>query len=156
MIPRKLWSIARAKRNHFLYANFEDYRRWSLLFKLAVMVNTNYTPCEIYRKRYKGLKNFVVIGLRYAGKTVKRRTAGYAKKEILNRKNNKCLYCGNRMDEENATSDHIIPISKRGNNCQVNLVVCCRRCNSDRGNTDFATYMRRRNPLYKDEKCIFI
>ncbi len=156
MIIRKLWSVVRAKNNHFLYARFDDYRRWSLLFKLAVLFNSNYTPCEIYRKKYKGLRNFVVIGLRYSGKNVKRRTAGYAKKELLHRSSARCIYCESRMSPDNATSDHIVPISKKGNNSQVNLVVCCRNCNSDRGNMDFATYMRWRNPKYRNERYIFI
>ena len=37
--------------------------------------------------------------------------------------------------------DHIIPISDGGNNCQVNLVVCCKDCNNERGNMDFKTYI---------------
>jgi hypothetical protein len=156
MILSKLWSIFRAKNNHFLYVGFEEYKRWSVLFRLAVWMNGDYTPCEIYRKKYKNLKNFVVIGLRWSGRTVKRRTVGYAKRGLSQRCNQTCIYCGNRMNPENATSDHIVPISKKGNNCQVNLVICCRKCNTDRGNLDFATYIRRRNPRFRRERYIFI
>jgi hypothetical protein len=46
-----------------------------------------------------------------------------------------------KLDKENATADHIIPISDGGNNCQVNLVVCCKDCNNERGNMDFNTYV---------------
>jgi len=156
MIFRKLWSIVTARQNHFLYAGFEEYNRWAPLFRLAVLLNRRYTPCEIYRKKYKNLRNFVVIGLRWGGKTVKRRTAGYAKKEITSRGKSRCIYCGNMMNNDNATSDHIVPISKRGNNCQVNLVICCKRCNSDRGNLDFMTYLRGRNPRYRAQRYVFI
>ena len=156
MLLRKLWSIVRAEKNHFLYASFGEYKRWAPLFKMAVLLNGNYTRCEIYRKRYKNLRNFVVIGLRWNGKTVKRRTVGYAKKKVATTTLSKCIYCGDRMGNHNATSDHIVPISKKGNNCQVNLVVCCKRCNMERGNLDFASYMRHRNPRYRNQKYIFI
>lgn len=156
MIFKKLWAIVRSRNNHFLYVGFDEYRRWSALFKVAVVLNGCYTPCEIYRRRYKGLRNFVVIGLRWDGRTVKRRTVGHAKREVSQRGKPRCIYCGVTMNAENATSDHIVPISKRGNNCQVNLVVCCRRCNSDRGNTDFLSYLRFRNPRYRNERYVFV
>ena len=114
-------------------------------------MNKNYKSCEIFRKKYKTMENFVVIGLRYNGKNVKRRTSGFAKEFLEENKNCECIYCGTKLTKENATADHIVPISKGGNNTQVNLIVCCKDCNSERGNLSFKTFMGLKNSKNKDK-----
>ncbi len=52
------------------------------------------------------------------------------RKLIFERDGYKCHYCGIKVDENNATLDHVIPISKGGNNSKENLVACCFECNS--------------------------
>ena len=60
-----------------------------------------------------------------------------------------CAYCGAGVeDSERLTLDHLKPYSNGGKNDQTNLVTCCLRCNSVRGNrpwqrfcTDVATYL---------------
>lgn len=114
------------------------------------MLNKNYKSCEIFRKRYKLMNNFVVVGLKYNGKNVKRRTSGYAKEFINSHRNATCIYCDGKLTDRNATTDHIVPISLGGNNCQVNLIVCCKNCNNERGNLPFRNYLKIKNPLFKD------
>jgi 5-methylcytosine-specific restriction endonuclease McrA len=82
-----------------------------------------------------------VVGLRWTGKNVKRRTTGFAKEYLKESYNPKCLYCSVKLTQYNATTDHIIPISKGGNNSKVNLVVCCIKCNNERGDMDFKKYL---------------
>lgn len=120
------------------------------------MMNKNYKNCKIFRKKYKMMQDFVVVGLKYNGKNVKRRTSGYAKEFIEENKFTKCLYCETTLTDKNATADHIIPISEGGNNCQVNLIVCCKECNNERGNLDFVTYLEMKNKKYKNIKSVFI
>jgi 5-methylcytosine-specific restriction endonuclease McrA len=96
------------------------------------------------------MEDFVVIGLKYNGKNVKRRTSGFAKEFLDENVGANCIYCYNELDKENATADHIIPISDGGNNCQVNLVVCCKDCNNQRGNLDFKEFMRLKKRNYKN------
>ena len=153
---KKVIFIYKAEIHHFLYVDFETYKTYKWLIKLAVSLNKNYTSCEIYRNEFKHLTNFVVVGLKWNGKIVKRRTAGFAKTSL--KKNNilKCIYCDKSLNEDNATSDHIVPISKKGNNCQVNLVVSCRKCNCDRGNMDFSKFLRMNNANYSKIKYLFI
>lgn len=139
-----------AEHPHFLYIDKETYSKWKYLLKLVVKLNKNYKPCEIFRKKYKNVENFVVIGLKYNGKNVKRRTSGFAKEFLEENNESNCIYCDCELNHDNATADHIIPISDGGNNCQVNLVVCCQDCNNERGNMEFSTYMTiKRNTNYK-------
>ena len=54
--------------------------------------------------------------------------------EILKEYRFKCAYCGCEFTLFNReTRDHIIPISKGGNNIKENVVPACRSCNSKKG-----------------------
>ena len=153
---RILKFLLTSRHSHFLSVDIKVYRKWKILIKLAILLNKNYKSCEIFRKKYKIMRNFVVVGLKYNGKNVKRRTSGYAKEFIEQHKNAKCLYCERSLTEENATADHIIPISEGGNNCQVNLIVCCKECNNERGNLDFNSYLTLKNTKLKQFTPLFI
>jgi 5-methylcytosine-specific restriction endonuclease McrA len=50
---------------------------------------------------------------------------------VLQRDLNKCVICG---DESNLQFDHILPVSKGGNNEPENLRILCQQCNQSRGN----------------------
>ena len=41
-----------------------------------------------------------------------------------------CQYCGEEVDEDNATLDHYIPQSNKGEDSAENLKTCCLMCNS--------------------------
>ena len=98
------------------------------------------------------LEDFVVVGLKYNGKNVKRRTSGFAKEYLTENRNARCIYCDGKLTNENATADHIIPISEGGNNTQVNLLISCSHCNNERGNIPFYQYLKLKNPKYKNIK----
>ncbi|MBI2407503.1 MAG: HNH endonuclease [Gemmatimonadetes bacterium] len=44
-----------------------------------------------------------------------------------------CRYCGEPLTAANRTLDHIIPLSRGGKHIRRNVVPCCRRCNSRKG-----------------------
>jgi len=155
-IIKTLKFLSKAKDPHFLSVNKEQWHRWGLLIRIAIWSNKNYKGCIIYRKKYKFLNNIVVVGLKWSGKNVKRRTAGFAKEFLVSNKNAKCIYCERKLTQENATTDHIIPISNGGNNCQVNLMVCCFDCNNERGNMEFKQYLRIKNPKYKGVRIPYV
>jgi hypothetical protein len=148
--------ILRSKDQHFISVDKKIWEKWSILIKLFVWLNTNYRSCVIYRKKYKFLENIVIVGLKWNGKNVKRRTSGFAKEFLLENKKAKCIYCEKALDESNATTDHIIPISEGGNNCQVNLLICCFDCNNQRGNMEFKQYLRIKNPKYRNTKIPYV
>jgi len=139
------------KHEHFLSVDGRIYDRYKYLIKIVVFFNNNYKSCEIRRSKFKSLRDFVVIGLKYSGKNVKRRTSGYAKAFIEKHDDSKCLYCNTELNNENATADHIIPISNGGNNTQVNLIVCCNDCNSERGNMEFKDFLKIKNKNFKNK-----
>lgn len=133
--------LYKAEHPHFLSVDHSTYKKWKYLILLSIRLNKKYKSCEIYRKEFKNLRYFVVVGLKWSGKNVKRRTSGFAKVFIEENSDSNCIYCDKKLNNENATADHIVPISEGGNNTKVNLVVCCKDCNNERGNTDFKTFM---------------
>jgi len=141
----------KCRNEHFIFVDFDSYRKWGYLIKFLVYLNKNYKPCLIFRRSYLSFRNIVVVGLRWNGKNVKRRTIGVAKKHLQINKEVDCLYCGVRLNISNATTDHIVPISKGGNNTQVNLVICCKECNSQRGDKDFYKFLLSKNYKYKTD-----
>lgn len=61
--------------------------------------------------------------------TQKKRLAVYLRDGLA------CAYCGEGIEQgAKLTLDHIKPDSKGGSNEATNLVTCCSRCNSARGN----------------------
>lgn len=54
-----------------------------------------------------------------------------------------CAYCGASVEQGAQLSlDHLKPHSKGGSNEATNLVTCCSRCNSSRGNRTVAAFAR--------------
>lgn len=52
-----------------------------------------------------------------------------------------CAYCGVAVEEgAKLTLDHLTPHSAGGTNDAANLVTCCHRCNSARGNRSWKTF----------------
>jgi hypothetical protein len=59
------------------------------------------------------------------------------RRELFNRDNWTCYYCGDEVTEENATLDHYIPVSKGGDNSPENLKTSCIICNSIKSGKTF-------------------
>lgn len=61
-----------------------------------------------------------------------------SKKYILLRDGMTCQYCMKKLDKSSCSVDHVIPLSsfksKNEANTWNNLVACCKRCNTKKGN----------------------
>lgn len=54
-----------------------------------------------------------------------------------------CAYCGATVENGAVlTLDHLRPHSKNGTNNATNLVTCCKKCNSSRGNRSLRGFCR--------------
>lgn len=52
-----------------------------------------------------------------------------------------CYKCGKQLTRFDATLDHLVPVSKGGDNSYDNLSTCCLQCNSKRRNRDLSDHM---------------
>lgn len=69
----------------------------------------------------------------------------------------RCCYCERSFTEQNyKTKEHIVPLSKKGNNYFENLVWCCNECNNYRGNKDLWFFYRQIEDILKNNKSIKI
>jgi HNH endonuclease len=52
-----------------------------------------------------------------------------------------CAYCGEAVEDgAKLTLDHLMPHSNGGSNEATNLVTCCHKCNSSRGNRSWMAF----------------
>ena len=56
------------------------------------------------------------------------------RERVFERDEYKCHYCQKQLTRFTATLDHILPVSRGGDNSFTNLVTACLLCNSRRGN----------------------
>ena len=70
-----------------------------------------------------------MIRLRYYVKVPDKRTAPLSRRAVFARDQGKCQYCGKSAE----SIDHVVPRSKGGAHSWDNVVACCRRCNTYKG-----------------------
>lgn len=54
-----------------------------------------------------------------------------------------CCYCGEKIKLIELTNEHLVPISKGGNNSLLNKRPCCQPCNTMRGDLDYAKWLQK-------------
>lgn len=72
------------------------------------------------------------LGKRIA-KVRRKKTYAGVKRKLL-RRDPHCRWCGTELEEETATIEHLIPISRGGTNGGDNLRLACQPCNKERRN----------------------
>lgn len=114
-------------------------------FKLknkVLVLNADYTPINIVSKRkvilylvkekVQILSNRVVRLLSYIKLPYARLMANnVSRRAVLARDGYVCAYC---KSKENLTVDHIMPLSRQGENIWENLITSCLSCNLKKGN----------------------
>ncbi len=57
----------------------------------------------------------------------------FSRRNIFERDNNTCQYCGKRLSKSDLTIDHVVPRSRGGGDSWGNLVLACVPCNVKKG-----------------------
>lgn len=65
------------------------------------------------------------------------------REDIYRRDCGLCRYCAIRLTREQATVDHVVPVSKGGRSTLHNLVLACSPCNLRKGDMTLAQARRR-------------
>lgn len=57
----------------------------------------------------------------------------FSRRNIFERDDNTCQYCGRKFDRHELTLDHVIPRSRGGASTWTNIVLACLKCNMRKG-----------------------
>lgn len=63
-----------------------------------------------------------------------RNNVKFSRKNVMQRDNLTCQYCGHKFSKKELTLDHILPRSRGGKSHWSNIVTCCKNCNETKGN----------------------
>ena len=72
-------------------------------------------------------------------------------RHMLYQANPYCSYCLKRMIQDKLTIDHVVPTSKGGDDRPSNLVLCCRSCNSEKGNQKMSVWRSKVTAVNADD-----
>ena len=64
----------------------------------------------------------------------------------------KCAYCGEDLDIDSATIDHILPKFKGGHNVKSNMLCSCSKCNRSKGSVLLEDWYNPSNSYYSEER----
>ena len=73
-----------------------------------------------------------IKGKALAGKTL-HQVPPLSNRELFHRDRQTCAYCGAELSTARLTRDHIIPVSRGGQDTWMNVVTACRNCNQRKG-----------------------
>ncbi len=71
------------------------------------------------------------------------------RKAIHSRERGRCFYCLRQLTPMARCLDHVVPRAVFGGNSYPNLVSCCLKCNSQKGERSAIDFLRR---LYRDRR----
>jgi hypothetical protein len=100
----------------------------------------------------EGTKTDIQYELESKKKNTKKGKGMKIREYLFSRDGNQCFYSGRPMTKDNATIEHLIPLSKGGRNCKENLVLCLSEHNSKVGNSSLAEKLQYRDFLMKQKK----
>lgn len=82
--------------------------------------------------------------------------------KVYAKTNGRCAYCGDVFDENNYSIDHLLPKSKGGSDCEENLFLSCKSCNSRKKNRTlkefrfYASLYAYEMPHFKYEQFLYL
>ena len=103
--------------------------RRALILALAEKVEVLAESGDIWSSAARQMAVPSVVRLRYYVKVPYQRTAPLSRRAVFARDAGCCQYCGRAAE----SIDHVVPRSKGGPHTWENVVACCRRCNTYKG-----------------------
>ena len=78
------------------------------------------------------------------------------KQELLEAFGHQCCYCGEPIDENSLSQDHLIPMNKAslGLHAWGNVVPCCKDCNNEKQQTDWKKFLAKKTVVSKRRKRV--
>ncbi|MES3036573.1 MAG: HNH endonuclease [Bdellovibrionota bacterium] len=73
----------------------------------------------------------------------------FSRENIYLRDEHTCQYCAQKFPQKLLTMDHVVPVSKNGQNSWTNVVTACRQCNQRKANR---TPAQAKMPLLREPK----
>jgi 5-methylcytosine-specific restriction endonuclease McrA len=83
------------------------------------------------------------------------------KQNVLMRDEHTCQYCGKKVSSTTGTIDHVFPIFKGGTTSWRNVVLACKKCNSEKGHLMLDQYEKKfgkklmRKPFVPNRSILF-
>lgn len=62
-----------------------------------------------------------------------RETPGLSNPKLFARDRHMCAYCGDRFHRDDLTREHVVPVSRGGQDSWMNCITACRACNGYKG-----------------------
>jgi 5-methylcytosine-specific restriction endonuclease McrA len=99
-------------------------------------------PCQVLRggtQRATGCQSRIevhpIIAVRGAiPSRAWRQVPALSNPKLFHRDRHLCAYCGARLDFEELTREHIVPVSRGGLDSWMNCITACKACNGHKGN----------------------
>ena len=79
------------------------------------------------------IQTSTIIAIKGASKLQTRKAPMLSNRVLFRRDRHVCAYCGDIHTEASLTRDHIVPVSRGGQNSWMNVVASCYRCNNKKG-----------------------
>ena len=111
--------------NDYVHYNLKDWLEFSAHtkdFQIVRSVSMNIALPEII-----ALKTFARLYHKDTG-------VKYSRESIIERDKSLCIYCLKKCSKEEATLEHILPLSRGGKSSFMNVAVACKTCNNKKGN----------------------
>lgn len=87
------------------------------------------------------------------GKPGKRINGSRSKRALVDRDGRECFFCGNEMENNEMTEEHLLSIVHGGSNRLENKVLCCKSCNELAGHLPVIEKVKLREKMRSEKNA---
>lgn len=100
------------------------------------------------KKRRRGWADGKAFGAEQRERRIRRFAGPVTRAKLLQLYQNRCGYCGKKINDSTANIDHIFPWKRGGTTRIGNLAPACKDCNKKKGNMDLISFVVAHGPVY--------